>query len=202
MLLAALLAASGSGQLPPVFSQPALISQFRPTAGAWVEYALPGAVESPIVKFSVLPLPAAEGRYWLEVVTAPRRTEPPIAVRMLLHGPPGDAANLERVAIYIQGRPPKEYPVDTARMPPKAAARPFARVGREDVVTPAGKFSADKWQQDKDTFWRSDAVPLWGLVRAKGRTQNLELRAYGKAGARTLFPAEFDQGKGSASAKP
>ena len=49
--------------------------------------------------------------------------------------------------------------------------------------------------------FRSDQVPLWGLVRAVDSAQRIELVGYGATGAATVFPAEFDQGSGKESVK-
>jgi hypothetical protein len=47
--------------------------------------------------------------------------------------------------------------------------------------------------------WRAAQVPLWGLVRAEGPRQVVELTGLGERGARSVFPG--DQGNGSESAR-
>ena len=78
-----------------------------------------------------------------------------------------------------------------------------ARAGRAEVKVPAGAFLAEEVRvstaEETTRIWRSDDVPLWGLVRARGPRQTVELLASARRGAHSVFPDP--QGNGSDSAK-
>lgn len=210
MLLALLLAASA--QKPPelpLFADPQVaeaLGGFEPRPGAWVEYAIiPRRGPQTRLRLSVLPPLLPDGRYWLESASQ-SQNGPPVAVRMLLHGPPGRVENLDRLYVYVGGQAPMEFPLDAdARATPAPLPRrPLPRVrrkGAQDVRVAAGRFRAELIQVASSRIWRSDGVPLWGLVRALDPGRRVELIAFGRSGARTVFPAEFDHGKGSESRK-
>jgi hypothetical protein len=210
MLLALLLAASA--QKPPdlpLFADPrlsAVLGDFEPRAGAWVEYAIvPRKGPQARLRLSVLAPLLPEGRYWLESASQSQGA-PPVAIRMLLHGPPGSIENMERLYVYVAGQAPMEFPLDAdARAAPRPLPRrPAPRVrrrGEQEVRVAAGSFRAELIEVGPARVWRSDGVPLWGLVRATEPGRRVELIAFGRSGARTVFPAEFDQGKGSESKK-
>jgi hypothetical protein len=210
MLLALLLAASA--QKPPelpLFADPRVaeaLGDFEPSPGAWVEYAiLPRKGPQARLRLSVLAPLLPQGRYWLESA-GQSQGAPPVAMRMLLHGPPGKLENLDRLYVYVGGQAPMELPLDAdARaVPPRLPRRPAPRVmrkGSQEVRVAAGRFKAELIQVGAARVWRSDGVPLWGLVRALDPGRRVELIAFGRSGARTVFPPEFDQGKGSESRK-
>ncbi len=219
MLLALLLAASTgparsapSAQKPPavpLFADPRLaeaLGNFEPRPGAWVEYAIiPRKGPQARLRFSVLAPLLPDGRYWLETATQ-AQGGPPVAMRMLLHGPPAQIENLDRLYVYVGGQAPMEFPLDAgARAAPAPLPRkPLPRIrkrGAQDVRVAAGRFMADLIEVGTARIWRSDGVPLWGLVRALEPGRRIELIGFGQSGARTVFPAEFDQGKGSESRK-
>jgi hypothetical protein len=219
MLLALLLAASAAparsapaGQKPPalpLFADPQLaeaLGSFTPLPGAWVEYAvIPRKGPQARLRLSILAPPLPGGRYWLESASQSQGA-PPVAMRMLLHGPPGRIENLDRLYVYVGGQAPMEFPLDAdARVAPAPLPRrPVPKVRRkgvQDVRVGAGRFQAELIQVGSARIWRSEAVPLWGLVRALEPGRRVELIGFGRSGARTVFPPGFDQGNGSESRK-
>ncbi|HEY6909849.1 MAG TPA: hypothetical protein VI356_10795 [Myxococcales bacterium] len=209
MLLALLLAASA--QKPPevpLFADPRLaeaLGEFQPHAGAWVEYAIiPRKGPQTRLRLSVLSPLLSQGRYWLESASQ-SQDGPPVATRMLLHGPPGRIENMERLYVYVGGQAPMEFPLDDdAHAAPPLPRRPLPRVrrrGMQEVRVAAGSFRAELIEVGPARVWHSDGVPLWGLVRALEPGRRVELIAFGQSGARTVFPPEFDQGKGNESRK-
>ncbi|MGE5049116.1 MAG: hypothetical protein ACM3PC_11135 [Deltaproteobacteria bacterium] len=210
MLLALLLAASAHNPPAlPLFADPQLseaLGDFEPRAGAWVEYAIiPRKGPQTRLRLSVLEPLLSKGRYWLESASQ-SQNGPPVATRMLVHGPPGNIENMERLYVYVGGQAPMEFPIDAdARaVRPPLPRRPLPRVrrrGTQDVRVAAGHFRAELIQVGSARVWRSAGVPLWGLVRALEPGRRVELIAFGRRGARTVFPEEFDHGKGSESRK-
>ena len=77
------------------------------------------------------------------------------------------------------------------------------RVGSGRVTVPAGTFAVEELRVGSGggatRLSRASQVPLWGLVRAEGPRQTVELTAYGLQGARSVFPEV--QGNGSESTK-
>jgi len=219
MLLALLLAAStgparGSppAQKPPpmpLFADPRLaeaLGEFQPRPGAWVEYAIiPRKGPQARLRLSVLAPLLPDGRYWLETASQSQGS-PPVAMRMLLRGPPAQIENLDRLYVYVGGQAPMEFPIDgqSRAAPAPLPRRPLPRIkrrGTQDVRVAAGRFRADLIEVGTARIWRSDGVPLWGLVRALEPGRRIELIGFGQSGASTVFPPEFDQGKGSESRK-
>ena len=115
-------------------------------------------------------------------------------------------AKVERAAVYALGQAPLDIPVDgDARAIATTSGGPPARIvheRREVVTVAAGTFRATKLRisagRDATSVWKTDTVPLWGLVSARGRRRNIELLRYGHSGARSVFPSA--QGNGSDSA--
>lgn len=195
----------------PLFSDPRLseaLGGFHQRAGAWVEYAiLPRRGPQARLKASVLAPLASRGRYWLEIVSE-QQGGLPVAVKMLLHGPPGTMENVERIYLYVAGQAPVELPLDDARAdagsPPGGPLPRVRRKGTEQLVLAAGKFRCDVLQLEGSRLYRSAQVPLWGMVRAITPEERVELVGFGESGAVTVFPEPFGegaQGKGSESAK-
>ncbi|HET9751619.1 MAG TPA: hypothetical protein VFP52_01610, partial [Myxococcales bacterium] len=190
MLLALLLAASA--QKPPevpLVSDPRLaeaLGHFEPLPGAWVEYAIiPRKGRQARLRLSVLEPPLPGGRYWLESASQ-AQGGPPVATRMLLHGPPGRIENLDRLYVYVGGQAPMEFPIDgeARAAPAPLPRRPFPKVRRkgvQDVRVSAGRFQAELVQVGSARIWRSDGVPLWGLVRALEPGRRVELIGFGQS---------------------
>jgi hypothetical protein len=125
---------------------------------------------------------------------------------MLLHGAPGRLENAERTFYYIGGQAPLEMPVEDAReqpVPPPGALPKIERKGTEELRLTVGTFRCEVLQVRKTRIYRSDKVPLWGLVRSQDPERRVELIGYATSGAETVFPPGFDdtQGKGSESVK-
>lgn len=208
MLLALLIATAPQ---IPLFSDPRLseaLGGFQERAGAWVEYAvLPRRGPQARVKASLLAPRSSSGRYWLEMVSE-QQGGPPVAVKMLLHGPPGKMENVERIYLYVAGQAPVELPLDDA---PADAGTPSGgplpkvrRKGTEELVLAAGKFRCQVLQIEGSRLYRSSQVPLWGMVRAITPEERVELIGFGESGAVSVFPEAFGegaQGKGRESAK-
>jgi hypothetical protein len=213
-VLLALLLAAAAPQVPgvPLFSDPRLaeaLGRFDAHPGAWVEYAvLPRKGPQARLRIAVLSAPGPDGRYWLEVQSQQPKALP-VAMKMLFHGAPGRIENLERLYVFIEGLAPTELPLEDARAEVKPAeAKPkegpppkVAHRGTEELKLQVGAFRCEVLQVAGARIFRSERVPLWGLVREVDKDQRIELVGFGQAGAETVFPPEFDQGKGSESTK-
>ena len=195
----------------PLFSDPRLseaLGGFQQREGAWVEYAvLPRRGPQTRLKASLLAARAPRGRYWLEIVSE-QQGSLPVAVKMLLHGPPGTMENVERIYLYVAGQAPVELPLDEARAdagePPRRPLPQVRHEGIEPLARAAGKFRCDVLQIEGSRLYRSGRVPLWGMVRAVTPEERIELIGFGESGAASVFPEAFGegiQGKGSESAK-
>jgi hypothetical protein len=185
----------------PLFANPAVLEalgDLDPKPGAWAEYLVRSKKgEAVRVRISVLPDLAPQGRYWLELDTAAPGA-PPQAVRLLVHGSPARARNLERMELYMLGQAPIEIPIDQLKDPlpdpGKSATPKIVRGGEEQVTVPAGTFTARLIDVGGTRVWRSTKVPLWGLVKGRSRRETIELLGSGFAGARSVFPkAEAQQ---------
>jgi hypothetical protein len=181
----------------------AALGPLRPKVGSWAEYLVRArGGEEVRVRLSVVPPALDGGRAWLEV-TALGAQDLPFAARLLLHRSGG----IERAIVYALGQAPIEIPVSELQPDPAKPRRGRAvrasPVGSAEVTVPAGTFHAEELRitsgGDTTRVWRAARVPLWGLVRAEGPRQTVELTGMGETGARSVFPA--DQGKGSESAK-
>jgi len=176
----------------------------RPEVGSWAEYFIRSRGEQDVrVRLAIVP-PAVQGRVWLEVTTIGSDSLP-FAARLLLVTATGQ---VERATMYFLGQAPLEVPIESceAEAPLPATSTPPKRVvgaGVRHVTVPAGTFRTTELrisaERKATRLWRSDVVPLWGLVRARGERQSIELVAYAHGGARSVFPAP--QGNGSDSAK-
>ena len=172
---------------------------FRPQSGAWVEYLVRSRGEQDVrVRLAVLPPVAGDGRAWIEVTTVGARSLP-FAARLLLNVGTG---KLERASVYALGQAPIESPVGEADGATRAAA-PLVRVVNahaKAIRVAAGTFTATELHVGQGgaaaRVWRSNEVPLWGVVRAESGGRTVELLRYGGGGASSVFP----QGKGSENA--
>lgn len=200
MLVALALGAAVSA--PPLFTDPdlaAALGPIDPAPGAWVEYLL-RAGDGGEARVRVTALAAVSaGRYWLEVAAA-NGSGIAGATRLLVRG---DGNVVERMCVTVAGQQPLEIPLDRLARPgrsarPKAAVK---RLGQARVRVPGGTFDAEVLRVSGTRLWRAAAVPLWGLVKARARRVSVEMLAYGLSGGRSVFPAGWDQGNGSESAK-
>ena len=148
----------------------------------------------------------AAGRHWLEVA-AFGNVGLPFAVRVLLKSGPVVPANVERAIVYVTGQAPLEIPLqDVEERLRRDAARPSGartvRGAERTIATSAGRFKASEVRitarGQTTRVWRSPEVPLWGLVRAEGPRETIELATFSHEGARSAIP-EPGQGKGSDS---
>jgi hypothetical protein len=202
-ILAVLLAAASAQASGRMGRDPAnvigALGPFRPQPGAWVEYLVQSRGEQDVrVRLAIVSPPPDRARAWVEVATIGARSIP-FAARLLLNTATGE---LERASVYALGQAPFDLPVggdDPARVPP-----PTARVvpGRAKTVTvPAGTFSATELRVSAGVevtrVWRTDEVPLWGIVRARQRARTIELLRFGRTGARSVFPGLHGMGSDS-----
>lgn len=185
----------------PLFANPAVLEalgDLDPKPGAWAEYLVRSKKgEAVRVRISVLPDPAPQGRYWLELDTTAPGAQPQ-AVRLLVHGSPARAQNLERMELYMSGQAPIEIPIDQLKNalpdPGKSAAPKIVRRGEEQVTVRAGTFTARIVDVGGARVWRSAKVPLWGLVKGRSPRETIELLGSGFTGAHSVFPkAEAQQ---------
>jgi hypothetical protein len=179
----------------------ATLGPLKREVGAWAEYLVRARGEEDVrVRLSLVPPALDRGRVWLEVTTLGAYSLP-FAARLLMT----EGGDLERAMVSALGQAPIELSVDEHREPrprPQSRVR-AARSGAADVTVPAGTFQADELRVtangETTRVWRSAQVPLWGLVLVRGPRQTVELLAYGRQGARTVFPEA--QGNGRESAK-
>lgn len=210
-MLLALICAAATASSIPVFSDPRLaeaLGRFDARPGAWVEYAvLPKGGPQLRLRIAVLGPTLPDGRYWLEAATQARGA-PPVAMKMLLHGAPLRPDNIERLYLYVGGQAPLALPVSEAHAaagpPPGSPPPKVERKGTQQLKLGAGAFRCEVLQVLDTRIFRSDKVPLWGLVRAQDPRQRVELIGYADSGAETVFPPGFDyadQGNGKDSRK-
>jgi hypothetical protein len=175
------------------------LGDLKPTPGAWAEYAVKSKKSQLRVRVSVLLEDAPAGRYWLELDLTPDR-EAPQAVRLLVHGDPADARNLERVELYRTGQAPIELPVDRLELPKPGKPRRVVTGPEERIQVPAGSFKARRLDKGDVRLWKSAGVPLWGLVKSQSPHETVELLSSDFVGAHSLFPSP-PQGNGSDKTK-
>jgi hypothetical protein len=195
------------GRRPSAVDTPHVLASLLPmrtAAGSWAEYVVRSrGAQDFRVRVCVVPPALEAGRAWIEV-TALGETALPFAARLLLRNGRG----VERVLLSVLGQAPLDFPIEPAE---PAAARGQQKprriravtLGGADVSVPAGRFHAEDIRiaarGEALHAWRSDLVPLWGLVRAEGPRQVIELVAYGHNGGRSVFPE--GHGNGSDSTK-
>jgi hypothetical protein len=202
-VLLALICAAATASSIPVFSDPRLaeaLGRFDARPGAWVEYAvLPKGGPQLRLRISVLGPALPDGRYWLEAVTQAQGT-PPLAMKMLLHGAPLRADNIERLYLYAGGLAPLALPVADAHAAAPSPGSPPPKVerkGTQELKLGAGAFRCEVLQVKDTRIFRSDKVPLWGLVRAQDPEQRVELLGFAESGAETVFPPGYGNGNDS-----
>jgi len=184
----------------------AALGPLRVEVGAWAEYVLRSPGRTARMRFSLLP-PKVEGdRHWLEVA-AFGDVGLPFAVRVLLKSGPVVPANVERAVLYVTGQAPLEIPLQDlqeqlSRDAPKSSAARTVRGAERTISTGAGRFNASEVRitarGQTTRVWRAAEVPLWGLVRARGPRETIELVSFSHEGAQSAIP-EPRQGKGSES---
>jgi hypothetical protein len=205
VLLPLLVAASAVTARPAPPSEAARLSAalgpVRGKVGSWAEYLIRSRGEQDVrVRLSLVPPALEEDRSWLEVTVLGERTLP-FAARLLV----GSKGGLERAVVYALGQAPIELPVGEPQPEAPKSDRPARarRIGDGTVTVPAGTFEVEALRVGAGggatRVWRASRVPLWGLVRAEGPRQTVELTAYGFEGAGSVFPDV--QGKGSESTK-
>jgi hypothetical protein len=166
--------------------------------GGWAEYLVRRRGEQDVrVRFAVVP-PAVDARHaWIEVATVGSQSLP-FAARLLVNLITGAA---ERGSVYALGQAPIELPTgDASALGIATRPRQRVRTRKTKIAISAGTFDTDELRISQGGIstrvWRSDQVPLWGLVRAERSGQTVELLRYGSEGARSVFP----HGNGSESA--
>jgi hypothetical protein len=182
------------------------LGTLRIEVGAWAEYLLRAGKRTARMRFSLLP-PRVEGdRAWLEVATF-SDAGLPFAVRVLLKPGPVIPANVERAILYVMGQAPLELPLADLQerlpaSPPSASGARIARRSTRTLSTPAGRFKVSELRiasrGETTRVFRSADVPLWGLVRAEGPREVIELVGFSHEGARSAIP-DPAQGNGSDS---
>jgi hypothetical protein len=181
----------------------AALGPVRAKVGAWAEYLIRSQGEQDVrVRLSLIPPALERGRSWLELTVLGARALP-FAARLLV----GSEGRLERAVVYALGQAPIEVPVgaqaEGPKADPSAPARRATRLGSGRVTVPAGTFDVEELRIGSGAgatrLWRATQVPLWGLVRAEGPRQTVELTSYDLQGARSVFPEA--QGNGSESTK-
>jgi hypothetical protein len=182
------------------------LGPMRVEVGAWAEYLVRSPQGTARMRFSLLPPKVEGGRYWLEMA-AFSDVALPFAMRALLRPGAVVPANMERATLYVLGQAPLEVPMEdlkehaSRKTPGSSGARIVHRAART-LSTQAGRFRATELRitakGETTRLWRSDEVPLWGLVRSKGPKGAIELVAFSHEGARSAIPGP-DQGNGKDS---
>ena len=196
MLLALLVVAAAGTAMPTEAARLAdSLGPVRGKVGSWAEYLIRSRGEQDVrVRLSLIPPALEEGRCWLELTALGEQTLP-FAARLLV----GSRGGLERAVVYALGQAPIELPIAEPRAPKSDRQVRERRIGGASVTVPAGIFEAEEVRVGATRVWRASRVPLWGLVRAEGPRQTVELTAYGLQGARSVFPDAH--GMGSVSTK-
>ena len=190
------------------------LGPWAPVVGHWVEYYIEQPDELPQrVRLSVL-AERPGGRFWIEVVAA-SPVGVPMASRLLVHGHPARAADVERLQIYIASQAVLELPLEDATesidpSPASAAGVQVEKLAPQEVTVKAGRFQTSRLrirrgkgkEAEQVTLYRASEVPIFHLVRsessgskaaAKGKPAQkptvVELSASGKTGAHSIFPA-------------
>ena len=175
--------------------------RFDAQPGAWVEYLVHGKGSEPLrVRVSVL---SKDGDRALIEIDTLAKDKPSQSVRMLVHGSPADARNLDKLELYVAGQAPIEVPVDDLRDETRPPAKDKTRAvqrGRERVQVPAGSFDAQVVDRGPSRIWSSNDVPIFGMVKTRTKAQTAELIGFGRQGAHSLFPDAAHQ-KGSETTK-
>ena len=180
----------------------AALGPIVPEVGAWAEYAvrIQGQPDTR-VRVSLLPPALEQGRRWLEVVSVDAAGGT-LAAKTLSHGDLSRSKDLERAFIYLSGQAPIEIPLAQLREQleaeevPGAAKVKVVKAAAAEVTVPAGTFYAESLRisrkgEDETQLWRSKAVPLWGLVRAKSKKQTVELIGFARTGAHSVLPKGY-----------
>ncbi len=177
--------------LPPAGSL-----DFHPVAGQWVRYRLEkrgGIPNRREVWFGIASL-EDDGSAWLEIRTE-SRSGSEVLLRLLYFPPKaGRAAFVKRFQIKNGNHPLVELPPgDEAR---SGAALPeihCLKREKETLETEAGRFEADVCLLEQDgtgrRVWSSQAVPIFGVLRAITMDSELHLVAFGSED-RPAAPAE------------
>ena len=174
--------------------------------GAWVEYLLRAGKRTARMRFSLLPPKVEGGRAWLEVA-AFSDAGLPFAIRVLLKPGAVIPANVERAILYVMGQSPLELPLADLEerlptAPPPASGARIVRGSDRTISTPAGQFKVSELRiaarGETTRVFRSVDIPLWGLVRAEGPREVIELVGFSHEGARSAIP-DPAQGNGSDS---
>lgn len=201
--------AGASAPGPSIFTDPRLgeaLGPIDPRPGAWVEYAVVPRRGPHLRIRAAIVGTAPEGRYWLETV-AQSGDGPPVATRLLVHGQPSRLRDVERAFLYVGGQAPIELPVadaQTRATKPLTGLPRLARDRPQVVRTTAGQFRTEVWRVQGTTIFRTPEVPLWGMVRARSSDRQVDLIAYAREGAESVFPPGWGddlQGKGNESVK-
>lgn len=183
----------------------AALGPFRPDPGAWVEYDIRSKGRPDArMRVSILDAGLPSGRYWVELASA-TAAGVAAAIRLLVHGDPARPGAIERLLVYVAGQPPFELPLDEASPPPEVGRRGGTRVTalpEARVRVLAGSFLTDRLRivsrGAATRVWRSRDVPLWGLVRSRGKDAEAELRGFSRSGAHSVFPTGADATSASA----
>jgi len=174
------------------------LGPFHAEVGAWVEYAVTQkGRRTARVLLTVLPPPMPDGSFWMEIDSIAEGAIP-TALRLLVHGDPSRMENLERVIAYVAGQTAFEIPVQAladnkkhAKPLPERTGASIQIAHHTKIKVLAGTFDTDRVRfakgAERSTVWRSDAVPLYGLVRSESRGRVTELRASGHTGAHSLI---------------
>ena len=197
----------------PLFANPKLaaaLGAFQPLEGAWVEYLVQQKGEQGIrLRATVLP-PSKPERYWLELDTVGQAGVAG-ATKLLVHGNAFRLKDIERAYVMLAGQHPLDLPLDELDVPEQKeplAPPKVKQLGKGAVKVRAGSFQAEALQVQDTKIWRSAEVPLWGLVKAQGPRDSIELLSFGKSGGHSIFPPGWGespekpaQGNGSESTK-
>ncbi len=188
-MLIALIFAAAAQPLPAAGELLPALGPLRGAPGAWVEYLVRSRAGAESRIRVTLLAGAPEGQSWLEIVTADAEG---IAASIRLLVSADRPTRVERMFVMLAGQQPVEVPLGRAGTALPAPAE--KRLGTRRVNVPAGTFVAEVVDLAASRIWRSEEVPVWGVVQARLRGRTLELLASGRGAGRSVFPPGWDAG--------
>ena len=161
----------------PGWQGPKMLGIWEPKVGSGAAYRIETkkAAESSTWEWAVVGTEkvGADTGYWVEMYGQQRRGEAVVMKQLTVWR--GDHPEIKRMIVQTGTEPPMELPMTMmgARQPTseqRDVRQRGKRVGTETIVTPAGSFSCEHWQETDSTgthdVWVSKDVAPYGLVKA------------------------------------
>ena len=186
--------AAGGGDLFMPGKMGRIIGNIRLTEGRWVQYVVNSNRGLETVKLAVVgkatcPLTGKTGR-WVEI--SGESNALPYIMKILVCGSVFSKKNVERILLKVGTMAPISVPlkkVEEVQLK-KDSIRVISRT-TEKVKVPAGVFEAIKTVVSTDagtySIWTSRKVPVYSLVKLKGKNVEIRLMAYGSGAKPALL---------------